>query len=220
MQLLLATRNKGKLREMARALHGLGLHFMTLDRFPDLPEANESGRTFSENALIKARHYHELTLLPCLADDSGLVVDALGGQPGIHSARYAPSDEKRIHKLLLRLRQARRTPSVGRQAPFHLLPLPVQQPFAHRDGRSRRRRDRFRTSRPGWLWIRPCLLLPSTPKDFRAAEPDAEKRVLPSSSGLEAAAPTIVPAAHFGVNFLIRRGRLLTPESRSWDSRS
>ena len=118
MQLLLATKNKGKLREMARALHGLGFHFMTLDRFPDLPEANESGRTFSENALLKARHYHELTLLPCLADDSGLAVDALGGQPGIHSARYAPSDEKRIHKLLLRLRQARKTPSVGRQARF------------------------------------------------------------------------------------------------------
>ena len=103
---------------MSRALLGLGLRLITLDRFPDLPEAEESGRTFAENALLKARHYHQLTLLPSLADDSGLVVDALNGAPGIHSARYAPSDEECIQKLLHRLGQRPETAGAGRQARF------------------------------------------------------------------------------------------------------
>lgn len=103
---------------MSQALHGLGVQFLTLDRFDNLPEPDETGSTFSVNALLKAQHYHALTQLPCLADDSGLTVDALDGEPGIHSARYACSDAKRIRKLLQRLQQSPKRLSLGRKARF------------------------------------------------------------------------------------------------------
>jgi len=99
-RLLLATRNLGKSREIQAVLGDLDLEFVTLLDYPDLPDALESGATFAENALIKARYFWEETNLPALADDSGLVVDVLGGRPGVHSARFAPSDSERVVRLL------------------------------------------------------------------------------------------------------------------------
>ena len=100
MRFLLATQNKGKAREIHSALSPFNIEFESLLERDDLPEALESGTTFAENARLKAEHYHHLTGLPTLAEDSGLVVDALGGKPGIHSARFAPTDKERIEKLL------------------------------------------------------------------------------------------------------------------------
>ena len=89
--LLVATQNKGKLKEILRIfgaqIPDLTLH--TLDEFPDAEDVEESGDAFEENALIKARAGYALSGMPTLADDSGLVIDALGGRPGIHSARYS-----------------------------------------------------------------------------------------------------------------------------------
>lgn len=106
MKLLIATRNRGKAMEI-RALLGLGLaknvEVLTL---PDLPagmEPREKGKTFAENAKIKALHYAKEYNILCIADDSGLAVEALGGRPGVHSARYAgeeANDEKNIALLL------------------------------------------------------------------------------------------------------------------------
>ncbi|MEE8460753.1 MAG: RdgB/HAM1 family non-canonical purine NTP pyrophosphatase [Acidobacteriota bacterium] len=100
MRFLLATQNRGKVREICSALSLFNIEFEFLLGRDDLPEALESGMTFAENARIKAEHYHQLTGLPTLAEDSGLVVDALGGKPGVHSARFAPTDKERIEKLL------------------------------------------------------------------------------------------------------------------------
>ena len=102
--LLLATNNKGKLKEIEAALHGLGDPLRSLSDWADLPEPEENGRSFAENARLKAAYYHQATGLPALADDSGLVVDALDGRPGIYSARFAPTDEERISKLVGMLR--------------------------------------------------------------------------------------------------------------------
>ncbi|HXF06553.1 MAG TPA: RdgB/HAM1 family non-canonical purine NTP pyrophosphatase [Blastocatellia bacterium] len=102
--LLIATRNRGKLAEIIELLEGVPLTIIGLEAFPPYPEVSESGRTFEENALIKARYYHDRTGLLTVADDSGLMVDALGGEPGIHSARYGPSDAERIARLLDALR--------------------------------------------------------------------------------------------------------------------
>lgn len=99
-RLLLATRNPGKSREIQAVLKDLDLDFVTLLDYPTLPDALESGATFAENALIKARYFWEETNLPALADDSGLVVDVLGGRPGVQSARFAPSDSERVVRLL------------------------------------------------------------------------------------------------------------------------
>jgi XTP/dITP diphosphohydrolase len=88
-QLLLATTNPGKVKELIPLLDGLGWDVCGLELFPQIPEAVEDGATFSENAQIKALHFAAATGLAVLADDSGLEVDALGGAPGVHSARFA-----------------------------------------------------------------------------------------------------------------------------------
>lgn len=87
--LLLATTNPGKLREVEAILAGLPVKLRTLRDFPAVSEAVEDGETFEENACRKALHYARNTGMWTLADDSGLVVDALGGAPGVLSARYA-----------------------------------------------------------------------------------------------------------------------------------
>jgi XTP/dITP diphosphohydrolase len=87
-RVVLATRNAGKLRELARIL-GARVALTGLDSFPDAPDVPETGATFEANALLKARAIAEHTGLPAVADDSGLCVDALGGMPGVLSARWA-----------------------------------------------------------------------------------------------------------------------------------
>jgi XTP/dITP diphosphohydrolase len=104
----MATRNAGKVRELRDLLQGLGIGLLSLNDFPDLPEIPEEGATFAENAETKAREVARLTHLPALADDSGLEVTALGGRPGVFSARYAqdrtgpkaPTDPDNWRKLL------------------------------------------------------------------------------------------------------------------------
>jgi XTP/dITP diphosphohydrolase len=126
---VLATRNQGKVRELAAPLAVFGLRVVGLDAFPEAPEVEESGDTFAANARIKAEAAARATGLTAVADDSGLEVDALGGAPGVRSARYwqpgdalpgfcgalpadVPQDERNIRKLLAALEQvpeARRT---------------------------------------------------------------------------------------------------------------
>ena len=88
-ELLVATNNAGKVRELARLLAEMPLRLRLLSEFGDIPEAVESGSTFAENAVLKATHYSALSGLFTLSDDSGLAVDVLGGRPGVYSARYA-----------------------------------------------------------------------------------------------------------------------------------
>ena len=113
---VLATRNQGKVREMEEPLRAFGLRVVGLDAFPDLPEVAETGATFEENALLKARDVSRRTGLVAIADDSGLEVDALDGAPGVHSARYSDDmpdlpgdskDERNVMKLLAALSSAR-----------------------------------------------------------------------------------------------------------------
>jgi XTP/dITP diphosphohydrolase len=89
MELVIATRNQGKLREICRMLEGTEIRVLGLDTFPDLPEIVEDGETFADNARKKAATVARLTGRLTLADDSGLEVTHLGGVPGVHSARYA-----------------------------------------------------------------------------------------------------------------------------------
>ena len=110
--IVIATRNAGKLREFQTLLHPLDCDIRSLDdSAADMKgvEIEESGSTFAENARLKAVGYSMLVPFPVLADDSGLEVDALGGRPGIHSARYAgpdASDADRIRKLLGELKSS------------------------------------------------------------------------------------------------------------------
>ena len=99
-RLLFATGNQGKLREL-RGLVGDAVEVVSLKDLPPIPEPEETGVTFEENAELKARAYSAASGLPALADDSGLCVDALGGRPGVHSARYAPGDDRARYEKLL-----------------------------------------------------------------------------------------------------------------------
>jgi XTP/dITP diphosphohydrolase len=97
---VLASSNQGKLRELNTALNYLGVEF-TPQSTLNIDDAVEDGLSFVENAIIKARHAARLSGLPALADDSGLSVDALGGAPGIYSARYSGSRDDRDNYLKL-----------------------------------------------------------------------------------------------------------------------
>lgn len=88
MQVVLASSNAGKVREFMQLLANVGMDVRPQSEF-NVPDADETGLTFVENAIIKARNAAELTGLPAIADDSGIEVDSLQGQPGIYSARYA-----------------------------------------------------------------------------------------------------------------------------------
>jgi len=103
-KLLLATTNPGKVREIRGILRGAPVEIISLDSLPPIEEPRETGRTFAENARLKALYYNAATGLPSVADDSGLEVDALDGAPGIHSARWHGTDYavkfRRIYELL------------------------------------------------------------------------------------------------------------------------
>ena len=117
-KVVLATGNPGKVRELASLLADFGLDIVAQTEL-GVDSAEETGLTFIENAILKARHAAHITGLPAIADDSGLAVDALGGAPGIYSARYAgvdASDQQNLDKLLLTLKDV---PDEQRRASFH-----------------------------------------------------------------------------------------------------
>ncbi|MBE0366841.1 XTP/dITP diphosphatase [Pseudoalteromonas aurantia] len=104
-QVVLATGNQGKVKELAAMLASLHIDVLPQSQF-NVGEIAETGTTFVENAIIKARHAAKITGLPAIADDSGIEVDALKGAPGVYSARFAgsdASDQDNIDKLLLEL---------------------------------------------------------------------------------------------------------------------
>lgn len=106
MKVIAATKNKGKIREMMEILSPLGIEIISQQELGIEVDVEETGDTFEKNALIKARAVAMVCDYPILADDSGICVDALGGAPGVRSARYAgdyASDNDRINKLLKEL---------------------------------------------------------------------------------------------------------------------
>ena len=113
-KIVLATNNQGKINELQALIANASFDIIAQSQF-NIPDADETGLTFIENALLKARHTAKLTGLPAIADDSGLAVDALGGQPGIYSARYAgehgndKSNNQKLLKALQNIPKEKRT---------------------------------------------------------------------------------------------------------------
>ena len=121
VRLLVASRNAKKLAELRRVLDAegiVGIEPFGLDEVPDFPEEPEDGATFAENALIKARSGARATGVPCLADDSGLAVDALNGMPGVLSARWAGRHGDDAANNALLLAQLTDVPDARRGAAF------------------------------------------------------------------------------------------------------
>jgi XTP/dITP diphosphohydrolase len=118
MELLLATNNTGKIKELAELLADLPIRLRNLNEFEMVVEPEETGATFAENAVLKAKYYALQTGLWALADDSGLEVEALGGAPGIFSARYAGESTTFAEKIRQLLQDMSRTNSGNRKARF------------------------------------------------------------------------------------------------------
>jgi len=122
---VLATGNQGKVKELSSLLAEHAIEIVPQSNF-NVPEVPETGTTFVENAIIKARHAAKLTGLPAIADDSGLEVDALNGEPGVYSARYAgenANDDDNMNKLLNALKD---TPAAEKSARFHCVLVYMQ----------------------------------------------------------------------------------------------
>lgn len=116
-ELLIATKNAGKLKELEQLLAGSPFRLISLNDFPDTAEPAETGATFIENAVLKARYYALRTRHRALADDSGLEVEALNNAPGVFSARYAgenATDAERVEKLLKELNETQNKNRIAR----------------------------------------------------------------------------------------------------------
>lgn len=120
-RVLLATRNAGKVRELARLLEAVApdVELVGLDAFPEVPDVAETGLSFAENATLKALAYASATGVVAVADDSGLCVDVLGGMPGIFSARWAGRHGDDVANLDLLLAQLSDVADEHRRGAFH-----------------------------------------------------------------------------------------------------
>ena len=117
-RLLVATTNAGKLREIRTLLAGLPIELVSLRDIPSIEEPEETGSTFGENARLKARYYARRSGLWTVAEDSGLVVDALGGEPGVHSARFLRPDATYPERFAEIFRRLGEQPGASRTARF------------------------------------------------------------------------------------------------------
>lgn len=128
MDIVLASGNAGKLREIAALLEGRRLHLISQAEL-GIKSAEETGLSFIENAILKARHASSESGKAALADDSGLAVDALQGAPGIYSARYSGSDATDQSNIDLLLENLKGVPVEQRQATFHCVLVFVRHPL-------------------------------------------------------------------------------------------
>jgi XTP/dITP diphosphohydrolase len=118
MRLLVATTNRDKLREIRSLLASVNVELITLHDLPPVPEPEETGETFQENARLKARYYSAASGLMTIAEDSGLVIDSLGGEPGVRSARFLRPDASYAERFDVILRRLAEHPDRGRAARF------------------------------------------------------------------------------------------------------
>ena len=120
IQIVLATSNPGKIEEIRAMTQDLPIEWV-LQTDLNIPDIEETGKTFIENAILKARHAAKLSGLPALADDSGLVIDALNGAPGIFSARYAGKNATAAERNQKILNEMHQVPENEREASYHCI---------------------------------------------------------------------------------------------------
>lgn len=178
MKLLLATNNQGKVREFKTLLAGMSFEITTPGEEGLSLDVEETGDTLEENAALKARAFCKASGLPALADDSGLFVDALGGDPGVHSARYAgedATDEQRVQLLLERLGSL---PGAERSAAFKCV-IAVATPegdvqYAHGECRGVINDAPIGTKGFGYD---PIFFIPELDKTMAELDPDVKNQV-------------------------------------------
>ena len=118
MKIIIATHNKDKFKELHHGLSSLDVKLLSLYDFPQIKEIVEDGETLKDNALIKARTVYKITSLPTISDDTGLEVDALGGAPGVFTARYAGENCSYLDNVNKMLKEMKNVPANKRGATF------------------------------------------------------------------------------------------------------
>ncbi len=178
MKIVVATKNPGKLREFRALLDEPSLEIKSLADYPDMADIVEDGKTFFENALKKARAVSEFTGETAVADDSGLEVAALGGKPGIHSARFAgekAGDRANLEKLLEEMKDL---PPVRRDAAFRCV-LVLCRPdgsFEHFEGTWKGKITMLPRGENGFGYD-PVFLVPEYGKTAAELPPDIKNRL-------------------------------------------
>lgn len=186
-QLLVATGNVGKLGEFRAALEPIGIQVVGLDTLPAAAAAPETGATFEENARLKAETWSTRTALPVLADDSGLVVDALEGRPGILSARYGGPHMSDRARCLAVLKGLVDVPEPARTARFRcvLALARAGRTFALYEGMVEGIILRQLRGKGGFGYD-PVFLHPESGRSFAELEPEAKRRVSHRGRALDA----------------------------------
>ena len=197
MRLLVATSNQGKLKEVREILAGLDFDLVCLKDL-GLPAPPETGNTFHDNAAEKATTSARRSGLWTLADDSGLCVDALGGAPGLHSARYAPTDEARRAKLLSALKDV----PVERRGAHFQAAIALSDPEGKRVFPAEGRVDGAIALEPrgsGGFGYDPLFLPAETPgRTLAELGPEEKNRLSHRGRALEQLRPTLVRLARDG----------------------
>ena len=129
--IIVATHNRDKFMEMKHKLSGLKIQVYSLKDFPEIGEIPETGQTLEENALIKARTVYDLTKIPALSDDTGLEVDALNGEPGVYSARWAGDDCTYADNVDKMINEIKVVPKNNRRAQFSTIMAFVDNNLEH-----------------------------------------------------------------------------------------
>lgn len=198
-KVVVATRNRGKLREILALLDPtrLGFELVTIDEVAPGVELREDAETFEENALAKARQAAGATGLPALADDSGLEVDALGGAPGVWSARYAglPSDDARNNEKLIRALAD--VPSVARSARYRCVAAFVDPARSIEFTRAGVCEGQIRSSPAGTggFGYDPFFYLPELGRTMAELDLDEKNRLSHRAAAFRALAAALVAAA-------------------------
>ncbi len=198
--LVIATRNRHKLREMREILDGLSLRLEGLDGYPEAPEVDETGQTFEENALLKARSAVRATGHWALADDSGLEVDALGGKPGILSSRFAGPDADDASNRQRLLEALDGVPAHARRARFVCVVAVVSPGGEHRLFRGECHGvilDEMRGT--GGFGYDPLFLVPSEGKTMAELAPARKNALSHRGRALRAARPFLEHIAANGL---------------------
>jgi len=186
IEVVIATRNAGKLREIQEILAPLGLKVLSLSDFPEIPEILEDGQTFEENAVKKAAAVASQTRRVAIADDSGLAVDALQGRPGVFSSRYAgenATDADRYRKLL---KEMAGVPEGQRGAAF-ICAVAIASPSGKVEVVKGERRGEIALAPKGshGFGYDPVFYFPEAGKTMAELEPEAKNRISHRAQALE-----------------------------------
>ncbi len=186
-EIVIASRNRGKIAEIIRIFHDLPFRFTTVGDYPEVPEIEETGSTFAENARLKAVEVARRTGQWALSDDSGLEVDALGGRPGIHSARYAgpkASDEENNAKLAAELDPVPDGKRAARYRAVLVLASPDGRIVAEADGACEGHIGRVPKGTAGFGYD-PLFVLPDLGQTFAELGLEIKNRISHRAQALE-----------------------------------